>query len=101
MPRFRIGDTRGAFTIGAGISGGNYVSYPSCAGFDDCRPQPTSSALRYFLWSNFEIGGEWWTPSGFAFRVFGGLADGWCVNASCIGRQTTLPYLGGGVGYAF
>ena len=77
------------------------MSLPSCDGFDDCPPQPTSSALRYFLWSNFEIGGEWWTPSGFALRVFGGFADGWCVSASCVSRQTTLPYLGGGIGYAF
>jgi hypothetical protein len=101
MPRLRIGDSRGAFTIGAGISGGNYVSFPSCPGFDDCPPPPTISALRYFVWSNFEIGGEWWLPGGFALRAFGGFADGWCVSASCLSAQAAFPYLGGGVGYAF
>ena len=77
------------------------MSFPSCDGFDDCPAQPTSSALRYFLWSNFEIGGEWWTPIGFALRAFGGFADGWCVSTSCISAQATFPYLGGGIGYAF
>lgn len=101
MPRVRIGDGRRAFTIGAGISGGNYVSFPSCPDFDQCPPPPAISALRYFLWSNIEIGGEWWLSGGLALRAFGGFADGWCVSATCVSAQAALPYLGGGIGYAF
>ena len=97
MPRLRFGDSGGAFTIGAGVSGGNFTIRP--VSFVDVPPP--APPLSYYLWSNFEIGGEWWWSSGFAMRLFGGFAHGWCVSDTCVHAVTNLPYLGWAFGYAF
>jgi hypothetical protein len=97
MPRLRLGDDHSAFIAGAGISGGNYGSIPLC--FDD--PCSNTYPVSYFLWSNFELGGEWWWSGGFAMRLFGGYAHGWCVSDTCVGAATNLPYFGWAFGYAF
>jgi hypothetical protein len=100
MPRLRLGDDH-AFTAGAGISGGNFGNMPLCIDGDPCSA--TNYPVSYFLWSNFEIGGEWWWSGGFALRVFGGYARGWCVSASdsCVDTVVSFPYFGWGLGYAF
>jgi hypothetical protein len=97
MPRLRLGDDHGAFIAGAGISGGNYGNIPLC--FED--PCPQTYPVSYFLWSNFELGGEWWWSGGFAMRLFAGYAHGWCVSDSCVNPLTNLPYFGWAFGYAF
>jgi hypothetical protein len=98
MPRLRLGDDHGAFTAGAGISGGNYANISFfCDG--DCSNN--TYPVSYFLWSNVELGGEWWWSSGFAMRLFGGFAHGWCVSDTCVHAVTNLPYLGWAFGYAF
>jgi hypothetical protein len=99
MPRLRFGDARGGVTLGAGLSGGNYVDPFSCLfDFDgECSPPPPS----YFLWENLEIGGEHWFAHGFALRWFVGYAHGSCVSSTCVSAPQNLPYFGMGFGYAF
>ena len=97
MPRLRLGDDHSAFIAGAGISGGNYGDIPLC--FDG--PCPATYPVSYFLWNNFELGGEWWWSGGFAMRLFAGYAHGWCVSDTCVGAATNLPYFGWAFGYAF
>jgi hypothetical protein len=97
MPRLRFGNDQGAFTIGAGLSGGNYADLPLC--FDD--PCPTTQPVSYVLWNNFEVAGELWASSGFAARAFVGYAHGWCVSSSCVNALEDIPYFGLGLGYAF
>lgn len=97
MPRLRFGNRPGAFTAGAGISGGNDGFF--CWVPDTCVDG--TYPLSYYVWANFELGMEVWTDSGFAFRAFGGYAHGWCLNGTCENGGTDLPYLGLGVGYAF
>jgi hypothetical protein len=96
MPRLRFGDSGGAFTIGAGVSGGNFTIRP--VSFVDVPPP--APPLSYYLWSNFEIGGEWWWSGGFALRFFGGYEHAWCVSGTCYSPQHDLPYTGLGLGYA-
>jgi len=99
MPRLRLGDDHGGFTIGAGISGGNYADFPIFCGENPCTTNPYP--VSYFLWSNFEIGGEHWWSGGFAMRYFIGYAHAWCVSNPCVSALTNLPYFGYGIGYAF
>jgi hypothetical protein len=99
MPRLRFGDGGGAVTVGAGVSGGNYTLRPFS--FFSIDPQPPAPPISYYLWSNFEIGGEWWLSGGFALRLFGGYAHGWCVSGTCYSPPQDLPYTGVGLGYAF
>jgi len=97
MPRLRLGNDHSAFTMGAGASGGNYGAFPLC--FDD--PCSNTYPVSYFVWSNFEIGGEYWASGGFALRYFVGYAHGWCTSSSCVSAAENLPYFGWGFGYAF
>jgi hypothetical protein len=97
MPRLRFGNDEGAFTIGAGVSGGNYADLPLC--FDD--PCSATQPVSYVLWNNFEIAGERWGPHGLALRAFAGYAHGWCVSSSCVTALEDIPYFGFGIGYAF
>ena len=99
LRRIRFRDSVGAFTIGAGVSGGNYTARPSSVSFVD--PQPPAPPISYYLWSNFEIGYEWWWSGGFALRFFGGYAHGWCVSGTCYSPPHDFPYTGVGLGYAF
>jgi hypothetical protein len=106
MPRLRFGRDHAAFTLGAGVSGGQYGGFdfgdegPGCP-TDECTGGfPT----KYVLWNNLEIGGEYWSRGGFALRYFGGLAFGMTVDpfgGSPLGGTRFLPYLGAGLGYAF
>jgi hypothetical protein len=107
MPRLRLGNDHSAFTVGAGISGGEYGGFdiadsgPGC--YSDSAPCDRPFPTRYSLWGNLELGGEHWTSSGFALRYFIGLARGMTVGPIGSSRydQTVLPYLGLGLGYAF
>ena len=99
MPRLRLGNDRSAFTMGAGASGGNYGDIPLCVD-GPCSSNPTYP-VSYFVWSNFEIGVEYWSSGGFALRFFAGYAHGWCTSSSCISAADNLPYFGWGLGYAF
>lgn len=98
MPRLRLGNDRNAFTMGAGASGGNYGDLPLCV---DGPPCTDTSPVSYFVWSNFEIGGERWWSNGFAMRYFVGYAHGWCTSSSCVSALDNIPYFGWGFGYAF
>jgi hypothetical protein len=100
MPRLYLSTSQFVgLTLGAGVSGGNYADpLFFCI---DCDPAPTSYPVSYFLWGNVEFGGEVWTPFGLAGRLFVGYAHGWCTSSSCVSASTDIPYLGGGVGYAF
>lgn len=83
MPRLRLG----AFTFGAGMSGGEFGTFQ----------------LSYTLWANFEAGGEHWLHNGLALPYVVGYARG-CTATSCTvaaGGGLAFPYLGLGVGYAF
>jgi hypothetical protein len=88
MPRLRLGDKQHAFTLGAGMSGGEFGIYQ----------------LSYTLWANFEAGGEHWLHGGLALRYFVGYVRG-CTATSCTvtagGGGLAFPYFGLGVGYAF
>ena len=100
MPRLRFGNDESAFTIGAGVSGGNYAD-PSFICLDDGPCPPPSNPVSYVLWNNFEIAGEHWNRHGVAARAFAGYAHGWCVSSSCETTMRDIPYFGIGVGYAF
>ena len=94
MPRFRFGDDARAFTMGAGVSGGQYgAGWLSICVEDPCA---TTYPTRYVIWSNFEIGSEHWWSSGFAMRLFAGYGHGFAS-----GDSFNLPYFGVGLGYAF
>jgi hypothetical protein len=101
MPRVRAGDESNAFTLGAGISGGNYGNSPTFAA--DGQP-PDTYPTKYVLWLNLEIGGEHWSTQGFAVRYFLGWANG-CTFVGCsrtVNNGTlSFPYLGIGLGYAW
>ncbi len=92
MPRYRLGSERAAMTIGLGMSGGNYAhTLESLCGSEEELLDCNLANWRYTLWANTELGGEFWFPTGFAFRFFVGyghvLAQGaeHCVvaNPSC------------------
>ena len=97
MPRWRLGEAHLAFTAGVGVSGGNFGPpfNPYCG--ENCVPRPEYPG--YWMWLNFEAGGEQWLGA-FALRYFIGLASG-CRVAACSGNSESLPYLGMGFGYAF
>jgi hypothetical protein len=97
MPRLLLGNEVGGLTIGAGVSGGNYSDEFFCID-DDC---PSTYPVSYTLWGNAELGGEAWTPSGVALRIFAGWAHALWANGTHGSASTDFPYLGGGVGYAF
>jgi len=107
MPRLRLGNDHSAFTVGAGISGGEYGGFdiadtgPGC--YSDSAPCSRAFPTRYSLWGNLELGGEHWSSSGFALRYFIGLARVMTLGpiGSSMNGQTQLPYFGLGLGYAF
>jgi hypothetical protein len=107
MPRLRLGNDHSAFTVGAGLSGGEYGGFdfadtgPGC--YNDSSPCDRPFPTRYSLWANFELGGEHWTSSGFAVRYFMGVARATTLRPLGFseGGQTALPYFGLGLGYAF
>jgi hypothetical protein len=107
MPRLRLGNDHSAFTVGAGVSGGEYGGFdfadtgPGC--YNDSSPCNRPFPTSYSLWGNLELGGEHWTSRGFALRYFVGLARGMAFGpiGSSVNGQTTLPYFGLGLGYAF
>lgn len=95
MPRVRIGRPTGHnFTLGAGISGGNFANVNVVDCDNDCSPP-----VHYMMWANFEIGVERWSQSGFAVRSFIGYAHG--LLADVPSASLDFPYFGGGMGYAF
>jgi hypothetical protein len=102
MPRLRAGNDFNAFTLGAGLSGGEFSGHVLCIGCEDeaSSSGPTSYPTHYTLWTNFEVGGEHWSRSGLAIRYFLGLAHATLFGVPTSGIAT-LPYLGLGVGYAF
>lgn len=87
MPRLRLGDDHDAFTLGAGLSGGQYATDPT----------------YYTIWANFEIGSEHWSRGGFAFRYYLGFAHGMMLGSQSSADRPVpdIPYLGIGLGYAF
>jgi hypothetical protein len=101
MPRLRLGDDHTAFTIGAGLSAGEYGEVPLCIE-EDCNNN--TAPTRYVFWANTEMGGEHWFSRGLALRYFAGYARG-CTTASCTatayGAPLAIPYAGIGIGYAF
>lgn len=74
MPRYRVGEGRNVLTVGAGLSGGNYshVYASLCGGDDEVAECNSPGSYRYTLWSNVEVGGEYWAASLVAFRYFVG-----------------------------
>ena len=94
MPRLRFGDDTRAFTMGAGMSGGQYGGGWLSSCVED--PCATTYPTHYVIWSNVEIGYEHWWSSGFAMRFFAGYGHGFAN-----GDSFNLPYFGLGVGYAF
>jgi hypothetical protein len=74
MPRYRVGDGRNVLTLGAGLSGGNYshTAASLCASQEDESLCNDPASWRYTLWTNVEVGGEYWAASHFAFRYFVG-----------------------------
>jgi hypothetical protein len=113
MPRLRLGNSRHSFTLGVGLSGGNYAHvhrvYVDYEGGE--RPPPTVGRIGYVVWANFEIGGEhWFGREGLYLRYFLGLANSLnpgtltCPNSVACGTPYSyyvLPYYGFGLGYAF
>lgn len=97
MPRLLLGNEIGGLTLGAGLSGGNYSDEFFC--IDD--PCPSTYPVSYTLWGNAELGGEAWTPSGVALRIFAGWAHALWADGTHGSSTTDFPYLGAGVGYAF
>jgi hypothetical protein len=99
MPRLRVAETkRGAMTLGAGLSGGNIGDIPLWCD-EYCDEQRMSYPTHYWMWANFEIGGEHWIRK-FALRYFLGYARG-CEIASSCSSTLNLPYFGMGFGVAF
>jgi hypothetical protein len=101
MPRIRLGQSRTALTIGAGISAGNFGGGGEwfCDGPCPRRDVP----LDYTFWGNLEAGIEHWFIGGVALRTFLGYARA-CSESTCgtgPAGNTTFPYLGFGLGYAF
>jgi hypothetical protein len=74
MPRYRVGAGRNVLTLGVGLSGGNYSHiYASLCGSQEELPECNApGSYRYTLWTNVEIGGEYWAASFLAFRYFVG-----------------------------
>lgn len=105
MPRVHLGNNDyNAFTLGAGISGGQYGGLQLCIACDDEGGSTSGYPTRYALWGNFELGGEHWTRRGFAIRYFFGVASGETLaprSGSINGETLVIPYTGFGMGYAF
>jgi hypothetical protein len=101
MPRLRLGDKHSAFTIGVGVSAGEYGDFPLCT---EQNCSHGTDPTRYVFWGNVELGGEHWFRRGFAVRYFVGYAHG-CTTESCnttaYGASLNIPYAGFGIGYAF
>ncbi|HEY4393649.1 MAG TPA: hypothetical protein VGP64_06285 [Polyangia bacterium] len=74
MPRYRVGAGLNALVIGLGLSGGNYSHsrVSLCGSQEEELECITPQSWRYTLWSNLEIGGEYWAASRVAFRYFAG-----------------------------
>lgn len=112
MPRLRLGGDHHAFTLGGGISGGNYAVPKSCplaqSLGQDGGCSPAFVALGYVLWSNFEMGGEIWNPAGLSFRYFVGYGSILTPDAlHCVASlpsctdPSDIVYAGIGIGHAF
>jgi hypothetical protein len=100
-PRLRAGAGLFSMTFGAGISGGSYdepelFSFCVTAG-DHLCPDNRIKALA--LWANFEMGLQFTSRSGMAWRVYGGIgtavAHGACSRGNCARiDDMNIPYLG-------
>jgi hypothetical protein len=103
MPRLRLGNDFHAFTIGVGVSGGQFGKIPIFICID--QQGPCTYPTRYAFWSNLEFGGEHLWPSGFAMRYFAGYAKGCttnlCVAGGLSGQDMSFPYFGIGIGFGF
>jgi hypothetical protein len=102
MQRYRLGNERHAFTFGVGLSGGNYGGQWGSTDWIGPPPPP----VTYVFWGNVELGGEFWSTTGLAFRAFLGGARGCPAHGPCGDRTAHeaplwLPYTGIGLGYAF
>jgi hypothetical protein len=113
MPRVRPGGPdHPHFTLGAGMSGGPYATQlnfcVTLCDFPGASP-PTTVPTFYTLWTNVEIGGEYWSRGGFAFRYYIGYAHGIPLSSPPPGNPLypsinlglDIPYFGIGLGYAF
>jgi hypothetical protein len=103
MPRVRSGDDRRSFTFGAGVSGGPYATESNVCvvlcGFPGAQQQ--TFPTFYTLWANVEIGGEYWSRGGFAFRYYLGYAHGMPLSGpSWLNTGLDIPYFGMGLGFA-
>jgi hypothetical protein len=104
MPRLRVrGDEGHILAFGVGMSGGQYSSDGiPCFGCDDGASANRESPTAYTLWTNFEVSGERWGTSGFAFRYYLGYAHGTMVQKEPSANQLLVfPYFGVGPGHAF
>jgi len=100
MPRLRFGaNERNTFTMGVGASGGSIGDIPLFCD-EYCDQERASYPTHYWLWANFEVGGEHWWRNHFALRYFVGYAQG-CQADSCSGSTLAIPYFGIGFGRAF
>lgn len=107
MLRWLGGSHWSRFTIGAGISGGQYKWTDLSCFYDTC---PSKSGT--VAWGNVEIGYELRSSSGFALRYFGGYGHIIAGNLVCDPPATScgsyyqndgynLIYVGAGIGYSF
>jgi hypothetical protein len=107
MLRWLVGNELAKFTIGAGISGGQYKWWDWASFYDT-----TATKSGTVAWGNVEIGAEIRTRSGFALRYFGGYGHIIAGDLVCDPPATScgpyyqndgynLIYIGVGVGYSF
>ena len=89
-----------AWTVGLGMSGGEYGDFGGLRLVHFPSYYPT----RYVIWVNLEpVSISYWSPSGVALKFFGGISWG-CNTDACTSQNTALYfnlYVGAAVGYAF
>jgi hypothetical protein len=102
MPRWRWGSSEQAFTVGVGISAGNFAYTPL---FCDENGRGCVFWSGYLAWVNLEIGGEHRLGYGVSLRYFAGLARDVALihddNLKGPAEHAFFPYFGAGLGYAF
>jgi hypothetical protein len=101
MPRLRFGRGYFAMTLGAGVSGGPLRVPGFCWGEGSCMDDKANA-----LWINGEIGAQFTSRGGLAFRIFGGVGavatHGECTSGDCRSIDDLwLPYLGVSLGHTF
>jgi hypothetical protein len=108
MPRALSGGAHHNTTFGVGLSGGPYTTDFGNLCVDACGFYSTQTRrvipTFYTLWANVELGGEYWSRGGFAFRYFIGYAHGMPLSSPSWLDRTgpfDLLYFGIGLGYAF